>query len=52
MSIQKDVLESEAAQSAYRNKLKNETNTKMKELGMAIGTRQKEIESSEPTAKE
>ena len=52
MSIQKDVLESEAAQSAYRNKLKNETNIKMKELGMAIGARQKEIESNKPDAKE
>ena len=52
MSIQKDVLESEAAQSSYRNKLKNETNIKMKELGMAIGARQKEIESNKPDAKE
>tara|TARA_R100001082_G_scaffold105361_1_gene77386 strand:+ start:845 stop:3106 length:2262 start_codon:yes stop_codon:yes gene_type:complete len=52
MSIQKDVLESEAAQSSYRDKLKNETNTKMKELGMAIGARQREIESSKPDAKE
>jgi|15BtaG_2_1085339.scaffolds.fasta_scaffold01290_6 hypothetical protein len=52
MSIQKDVLESEAAQSSYRDKLKTETNAKMKELGMAIGARQREIESSKPDAKE
>ena len=44
MSIQKDVMESEKAQSAFREKLRGETSVKMKELGMAIGARQKEIE--------
>ena len=38
MSIKKDVMESEAAQSAFREKLKGETAVKMKELGMAIGS--------------
>lgn len=38
ISIQKDVMESEAAQSAFREKLKGETAIKMKELGMAIGS--------------
>ena len=46
MSIQKDVMESEKAQSAFREKLRGETSVKMKELGMAIGARQKEIETA------
>jgi hypothetical protein len=43
MSMQKDMMETEAAQAIYREKLKNETNSKMKELGMAFGQKQKEI---------
>jgi hypothetical protein len=43
MSMKKDVMETEAAQAIYREKLKNETNSKMKELGLAFGQKQKEI---------
>jgi len=46
MSIQKDVMETEAAQSAYREKLKNESNMKMKELGLAATIRKDNIESA------
>ena len=43
MAMKKDVMETEAAQAIYREKLKNETNSKMKELGIAFGQKQKEI---------
>jgi hypothetical protein len=43
MSMKKDVMETEAAQAIYREKLKNETNSKMKELGIAFGQKQKEM---------
>ena len=46
MSMQKDVMQTEAAQSAYREKLKNETNMKMKELGLAATVRKENIESA------
>ena len=46
MSIQKDVMQTEAAQSAYREKLKNESNMKMKELGLAATIRKDNIESA------
>ena len=46
MSIQKDVIQTEAAQSAYREKLKNESNMKMKELGLAATIRKDNIESA------
>ena len=46
MSIQKDVMETEAAQSAYREKLKNETNMKMKELGLAATIRKDNMNSA------
>ena len=46
MSMQKDVMQTEAAQSAYREKLKNETNMKMKELGLAATIRKENIESA------
>ena len=43
MGMKKDVMETEAAQAIYREKLKNETNSKMKELGIAFGQKQKEM---------
>ena len=46
MSIQKDVMQTEAAQSAYREKLKNETNMQMKELGLAATVRKDNIKSA------
>ena len=46
MSIQKDVIQTEAAQSAYREKLKNETNLQMKELGLAATVRKDNIKSA------
>ena len=46
MSIQKDVMQTEAAQSAYREKLKNETNMQMKELGLASTVRKDNIKSA------
>jgi len=46
MSMQKDVMETEAAQAIYREKLKNETNSKMKELGIAFGQKQKEVSNA------
>jgi len=36
MKIQKDLLETETAQSMFRDKLKSDTNTKIKELGLAV----------------
>ena len=36
MRIQKDLLETETAQSMFRDKLKSDTNTKIKELGLAV----------------
>ena len=50
MDIQKSLLQTQSAQTQYREKLKNETNMKMKELGMAVASKQKE--PKEPTAKE
>tara|TARA_R110002020_G_scaffold397263_1_gene607369 strand:- start:24 stop:704 length:681 start_codon:yes stop_codon:yes gene_type:complete len=48
--IQKSLLQTQSAQTQYREKLKNETNMKVKELGMAVASRQKEPKES--TAKE
>jgi len=41
MKIQKDLLETEAAQSMLRNKLKSDTSTKIKELGLAVADAKK-----------
>ena len=41
MRIQKDLLETEAAQSMLRNKLKSDTTTKIKELGLAVADAKK-----------
>ena len=41
MQIQKDLLETEAAQSMLRNKLKSDTTTKIKELGLAVADAKK-----------
>ena len=41
MKIQKDLLETEAAQSMLRNKLKSDTTTKIKELGLAVADAKK-----------
>ena len=41
MKIQKDLLETEAAQSMLRDKLKNDTTAKIKELGMAVADAKK-----------
>jgi len=44
--IQKSLLQTQSAQTQYREKLKNETNMKVKELGMAVASRQKEPKES------
>jgi len=41
MKIQKDLLETEVAQSMLRNKLKSDTTTKIKELGLAVADAKK-----------
>ena len=41
MQIQKDLLETEAEQSMLRNKLKSDTTTKIKELGLAVADAKK-----------
>ena len=41
MKIQKDLLDTEAAQSMLRDKLKNDTTAKIKELGMAVADAKK-----------
>ena len=41
MRIQKDLLETETAQSMFRDKLKSDTNTKIKELGLAVADAKK-----------
>ena len=41
MRIQKDLLETEAAQSMFRDKMKNDTNIKIKELGLAVADAKK-----------
>ena len=41
MRVKKDLLETEAAQSMLRNKLKSDTTTKIKELGLAVADAKK-----------
>ena len=41
MRIQKDLLETETAQSMFREKLKNDTSLKIKELGLAVSDAKK-----------
>ena len=41
IKMKKDLLESETAQSMLRNKLKNDTSMKIKELGMAVADAKK-----------
>ena len=41
VKIQKDLLETEAAQSMFREKMKSDTNLKLKELGLAVSDAKK-----------
>ena len=46
MDIQRNAMETKSANTIYKQKLKNETNSKMKELGIAFGQKQKEMSNA------
>tara|TARA_R100000008_G_scaffold27376_1_gene15174 strand:+ start:35 stop:541 length:507 start_codon:yes stop_codon:yes gene_type:complete len=43
VKMKKDLLDTEAAQTMYRNKLQNDTSLKIKELGLAVNNAKKDI---------